>query len=157
MQKKKCCLEKNGFSEMFLQFNFRWKYTLNESQKIVYAFLYPNFSLDAPVFYHTRWMRAYTLLLTVYLPEQLKNLTGQKFRNQNCIARKNYKLLVSRTGFFYRTTTHFNNLQKNPRHPTDHLSLKRKLRPWVARNIQIKPGLTNSMMSSSYNVLYNQL
>ena len=90
-------------------------------------------------------LTAYTSLLTaqksiihqepVYLAEKFKINQGQNF-----ISPINYKLSGSRGGFFYRTAGLYNNLPANMRTPMAPDAFKRKVKPWITRNIPIKPG-----------------
>ena len=90
-------------------------------------------------------LTAYTSLLTpqksiihqepVYLAEKFKINQGQNF-----ISPINYKLSGSRGGFFYRTAGLYNNLPANMRTPMAPDAFKRIVKPWITRNIPIKPG-----------------
>ena len=94
-------------------------------------------------------LTAFTSLLTaqksiyyqepVYLAEHFKFNQVQNPRSENTIVPANYKLSVSRGGFFFRTTALFNNLPPNLRRPMEPLAFKREIKPWILRNIPIKP------------------
>ena len=80
----------------------------------------------------------------VYLAEKLK------IRNQNTIGPIHYKLSVSRGGFFYRAASLFNNLPSNLRSPMNPVLFKRQLKPWIIRNIPIKPGWTSHSINDVF-------
>ena len=90
-------------------------------------------------------LTAYTSLLTaqksifhqepVYLADKLQ-LRG----DQNFIHPPKYKLSICREGFLYRATTLYNSLPASMRIPMQPQSFKHKLKPWVTRNVPIKPG-----------------
>ena len=65
----------------------------------------------------------------VYLAEHFKFNQVQNPSSGNTIVPANYKLSVSRGGFFFRTTALFNNLPPNLRRPTEPLAFKREIKP----------------------------
>ena len=98
-------------------------------------------------------LTAYTSLLTaqksifhqepVYLAEhlQLRSDTSQdqSSRKQNTILVRS-KLSTTRGGFFYRTAALYNSLPDNLRCPMEPEKFKKMVKPWVKKNVTIKPG-----------------
>ena len=99
-------------------------------------------------------LTAYTSLVTaqksilhqepVYLAEKFK-------KNQSLHSHKvtppNYTLSVSRDGFFYRTASLYNLLPTSLSSETNPEVFKKRVKPWIASNIPIKPGDRYHVMS----------
>ena len=89
---------------------------------------------------------AYTSLVTAqksivnhepaYLADKLKCSP----RNSNILLPPNYKLSVSRNGFFYRTVILFNNLPVDLQVRMDPKEFKRRAKAWIMENIPAKPS-----------------
>ena len=89
---------------------------------------------------------AYTSLVTAqksivnhepaYLADKLKCSP----RNSNILLPPNYKLSVSRNGFFYRTVILFNNLPVDLQVRMDPKEFKRRAKAWIMENISAKPS-----------------
>ena len=89
---------------------------------------------------------AYTSLVTAQKsiinqePAYLANKLKCSNRNANLILPPNYKLSVSRNGFFYRTAILLNNLPIDLQLRMDPKEFKRRAKAWIMENIPAKPS-----------------
>ena len=88
-------------------------------------------------------LTAYTSLLTAQksiFHQEPAYLAEHLTLRSNSINQAHTRLTVTRGGFFYRTAAIFNSLPDDLRCPMEPKVFKAKIKPWVKKNIPIKPG-----------------